>query len=58
VGDRKGRRWAMDLARRGALPAFKVGKDWFFHPRTVLVVLQRRAGVPAEAINVLSGKGN
>lgn len=29
-------RWAMDQARAKKIPAVKLGKQWRFHPRTVL----------------------
>jgi hypothetical protein len=39
----KTRRWAMENARRfeqskgrEGIPALKLGREWFFHPRTVL----------------------
>jgi hypothetical protein len=36
VGGGATARWAMDQARSGAVPAVKLGREWRFHPRTIL----------------------
>jgi hypothetical protein len=39
LGGNKSRRWVLDQARSGRLPALKIGAEWRFHWQTILARL-------------------